>query len=490
MYTQSALSVDGRRKKRRIRLFGAGAAILLAVVCGGGWLLLSGRGEDATARDKASAAAQSPDEVRETVERRPASTAGRMAFRFSVDDLSPGESYDMPGMWATDTLLVKGINRSLVAFGIGKDAKPGDESWTLKFPGPICGTTRHVTVDDRTAVLFKSATTRGAVCDHVAFVDLDTGRKLWEARYKTTSTGADGDPMGVTLTRSTVAVSWGEGSGAYDMDTGKKLWSSIRSDGCQDAGNAGGGALLIRVDCWSKDTETWSYRVWRPDPRTGKVLWTYRISDNIKDVGLLSAEPPVLAAAAGDIGFTDLISLDDKGGYRATIRLKGGTYLAKCADLGAYNAIDDCPGTVVGDGQVFLTSREDSDAVIEDNSNWITGFDLATGKTTKKFESGRSQLLYPLRMSGGQLLAFRSSADGIRPYGVVSLDPRSGKETPYFYFGLPSDAQLMTDLNLADVVVQNGRLFFGMKKAEGPGEDEQKRWIWLVLGVEAVKPGT
>ncbi|MFK4147373.1 PQQ-binding-like beta-propeller repeat protein [Streptomyces sp. NPDC004065] len=489
MFTESSVAADraAARGRRRRLLGGALAAVLAAAV--GVAALLSSAGDDSRPAGGSRAAAPAPDDIREPVEKRPASTAGRMAFRFSVDDLGPGESYDMPGMWATDKLFVKGINSSLAAFPVGKDAKPGQETWKLKFRGLICGTTRHVTADDRTAVLFRSSTDRHAVCDHVALVDLDNGTKLWEARYKTRSTGADGDPMGLTLTRSTVIVSWAQGSGAWDMDTGKQLWNREQTGDCFDAGNAGGDALLIRVDCWTKGTEGLSYRVLKVDPRSGRVLWTYKVADGVKDVGLLSAEPPVLATAAGDIGFTDLVSLGRDGRYRATIRLEGGHYLAKCADLGTYNGIDDCPGAVVGDGQVFLVSREDPDATIEDNSNWIIGFDLATGHTTKKFESGRSQLLYPLRMSGDRLLAFRSSADGIRPNGLVSLDPATGRETPYFYFGLPAEAQLLTDLNLADAVVRDGRLFFGLKRATGP-EGKDKRWIWLALGVEAVKPGT
>lgn len=106
--------------------------------------------------------------------------------------------------------------------------------------------------------------------------------------------------------------------------------------------------------------------------------------------------------------------------------------------------MDNCPTIVVGDGQVFLMSREDPDGTIVNNSNWIIGFDLATGKTVKKFESGRDQLLYPLRMSGDQLLALRESSDHITPMGLVSLNPRTGKETPYLYFDLPSEAWTLT----------------------------------------------
>jgi len=494
MYTQSAVAADQGHRRRRTVLLSLLSVIVIAALCVGGWFLSTARGDGAPADGAASARRQGPDDIRETIEKRPAGTAGQMAVRFSVDDLHPGETYAMPGMWATDRLIVKGINRSLVAFRMGKDASPGDEAWMLKFPGPICGTTRHTTVNDRTAVLYKSGTASGAICDHVAFVDLDTGKKLWDTRYKT-ATSADHSPMAeersaVTLTRSTVAVSWSEGAAAYDMDTGRQLWKSGRTGDCSNAGNAGQGALLMRLDCWPKGSDVPKYRVQRVEPRTGKVLWTYQVPDSVKDVGLLSAEPPLVALAAGDVGFTDLVSLDGKGRHRTTISLQSGTYLAKCADLGEYNAIDDCPGVVVGDGQVFLASRENLEAGIEGTSNWIIGFDLATGNTTKKFESGRGQLLNPLRMSGDQLLALRSSADGIRPHGLVSLDPRTGGETPYFYFGLPAEGDLLNDPNLADVLVQNGRLFFGMKEAQGPSKDEQKRWIWLVLGVEAVKPGT
>jgi hypothetical protein len=213
------------------------------------------------------------------------------------------------------------------------------------------------------------------------------------------------------------------------------------------------------------------------------VNWTYHVTKGVKGVNLVSAEPAVLAVAAGDVEITDLISLDDHGEYRATIRVEGGHYVAKCVDEVDYGAVDDCPSMVVGDGQVFLMSREDPDGSIVNNSNWVIGFDLATGKTVKKFESGSDQLLYPLRMSGDQLLALRESSDHITPMGLVSLNPRTGKETPYLYFDLPSEAWTLTDQELNDIIVQNGRIFFGAKQASGPSNAKEKVWEWLVLGV-------
>ncbi len=38
----------------------------------------------------------------------------------------------MPGTWATDKILAKGINQTLVGFRTGTDAVPGDEVWKLR----------------------------------------------------------------------------------------------------------------------------------------------------------------------------------------------------------------------------------------------------------------------------------------------------------------------------------------------------------------------
>ncbi|MFK0021941.1 PQQ-binding-like beta-propeller repeat protein [Streptomyces sp. NPDC090798] len=482
MYTQSALTADGRQKKRRWKLFGGVAILLIGALSVGSWLLWHGGSVSAQTAGKPSASAeQGPRDIRETVESRPANAAGRMAFRFSADDMRAGESHAMPGMWATDKILAKGINRTLVGFKVGKDATTGDESWRIRLAGPICGTTRHVTVGDRTAVLFRSGVDTHAPCDHVAFVDLDTGKKLWEARFS--KVNALYDTPSVTMTRATVAVAWGKGSQAYAMDQGKLLWTSTPPPKCKDGGLAGGRALLIRTDCFDEKSLAGSYRVRKVDPRTGKVDWTYQVAKGVRSVYLVSAEPAVLAVAAGDVEITDLISLDEHGKYRVTIRVEGGHYVADCVDDEEDGAVDNCPTIVVGDGQVFLTSREDPDGTIVNNSNWIIGFDLATGKTVKKFESGHDQLLHPLRMSGDQLLALRESSDHITPMGLVSLNPRTGKETPYLYFDLPTEAWTLTDPTLNDIVVQNGRIFFGTKQASGPSHAKEKAWEWLVLGV-------
>ncbi|MFE2053664.1 hypothetical protein [Streptomyces sp. NPDC059459] len=183
--TQPPSRAETREPKRgRKALTGFLAGVVAAGLACGGWLLW-GEGGDTASTDKARAAdAQGPLDVRETVEKQPASTVGEMGFRFSVDDMAPGERVDMPGIWATDRILAKGVNQTLVGMRIGTDVAPGEEQWRLGLDGPIRGYTRHVTVDRRTAVLFRADDQEeDAYFNQVALVDLDDGRLVWEDRF-------------------------------------------------------------------------------------------------------------------------------------------------------------------------------------------------------------------------------------------------------------------------------------------------------------------
>ncbi|MFJ4469664.1 PQQ-binding-like beta-propeller repeat protein [Streptomyces sp. NPDC089424] len=503
MYTQSVMSAEAARTKRRRKLLVWPLALVLVIALGaGGWLLWGGDSGGSRAKTQA-VAGQSRLDVRASVEKRPASTVGKMAFRLSVDDMSPGEQYEMPGIWATDKILAKGINKTLVGFAVGTDAAPGDEKWKLPLDGPICGYTRHVTNENRTAVLYRANDDEeeDAYCNQVAFFDLDDGRMVWSREFPATQSSATSripansalqDTPSVTLVHDTVAVSWGGGTTAYGMDFGKKRWSTKAHGVCQDSGVAGGGALLVRELCQSNDKslpvdspEHIRYQVRKVDPATGRTLWSYAAAKGIRDVSIPSADPAVLAVAAGDAGITELLSLDDDGESRATIRLQNGTYLGECP-LDDYLAIDYCPTVAVGSKQVFLRSKDDIGAV---TANWVIGFDLATGNTTTKFDSGPNALLIPVRTSGDQLMALRQSQDNITPNALVSLDPETGKETPYFYFVLPAEASTFTSIAFNDVLVQSGRLFISPKSVTGPSAD-QPQWIYLVLGIESTTPTT
>ncbi|MEV6948356.1 hypothetical protein AB0N07_41845 [Streptomyces sp. NPDC051172] len=321
MYAQPAPPAQPPRQKRRPKWPLALLALVLVAALGTGGRLLWGAG-DGTKTSNGAATRQGPLDIRETVEKKPASPTGKMAFRFSVDDLSPGEHYQMPGMWATDKIIAKGINKTVIGLRIGTDATPGDEKWKLPLDGPICGYTRHVTNDHRTAVLFRANDLGTAFCNHVAFFDLDDGREIWDADFPVSelgdghgmATGGDTqDTPSVTLVHGTVVVTWGGGTDAYRMKDGTRAWETVSSGSCQDMGAAGGGALLVRQQCWNDkapadSTDATTYKARKVDPTTGRVLWTYSAAKGIRDLDIPSAEPPVLVVQAGGIGLSGMLS--------------------------------------------------------------------------------------------------------------------------------------------------------------------------------------
>lgn len=444
------------------------------------WAGLPGGGKGDAAGGH-SARKQAPDEVRETVEKRPKDRSGHLAVSL-VDELEPGKTLNMPGTWATDTVLVKGMNSTLEGITIGTD----DEAWHYNLSGAICGTTQHVTADGRTAVLFRSGNGK-SLCNQLAFFDLDNGKKLWQVTIPTSKSSFGEDLPNVTLTRGVVATAWSGGSAAYDMSGGEQLWERKRTSECREDGFAGGRALVIELHCMPDPSKPLisEIRVQRRDPRTGEAMWTYKVPKGIELAYLVSAEPPVIAVSAGEAGLTEMISLDGKGKYRATIRLEDGRYDLDCAvDDMQSSALDHCAPVVIGRSQAFVTGGEQTEG-INHTSNWIVSFDLATGKTVKKFDSGADQMIYPIRMSGDRLLAFKEGTDNFAPSSVVSLNPATGTETPYYYFNVPSEAHFM-DPKTDGIVFEGGRIFFASTQVQGEGQKGKPARIWGAVGIESV----
>ena len=183
---------------------------------------------------------------------------------------------------------------------------------------------------------------------------------------------------------------------------------------------------------------------------------------------------------------TDLITLDgDDGTKLATISMGGDAYDPGCGDRyfssGFFGDLENCDGVVVGRDQVFVTSKDQSD--IDQPENWIVAFDRTTGKTEGKLDGRSLEPVVPLRMSGDRLLVLRSSLSDIEPSAVLSWDPRTGRQTPYLLFGLPSDEQgELSDPTRSDIVVERGRVFFA-KRELAADDKHPKDAVLAVLGI-------
>lgn len=513
-FTQSALVAD--RVNKRKRLTRALAVLLAAVLCVGGGAIWAVAGDDEQQAKKPTAARQAPDDIRDTVEKIPRTPEGRLAVDYTEDEFEKRfkrDSVYAPGAWATDKHFVRGVGDTLKGFKFGTF----EEDWSKELTGPICDTTRHVTADGRTAVLLqerepkdkkpkddKSKDEKGKKnnkdkknkdkkgkdkkgkdtdtddapdkysCTQLAFFDLNTGEKLWQVKLPDAK-GAYAPNTNVTMTRGTVAVAWGYGSVAYDMKRGRQLWSTTGAGECRDLGFAGGRDLLALAQCG--DASEPQFKVQKVRPRTGKAEWTYKVTRGVGRVYLVSSNPAVLAVATGDITVTNLITLDDQGDRRATINMPEDRFLDNC-HKSLFGNVESCDGIVVGKDQLFLATDEGRLA-----DNWIVSYDLKTGKMVRKFDSKPDLPIHPLRVSGGKLLAFRPSIDDIAPAAVLSLDPRTGKETPYLLFAMPDRGKL-EDPKQSEIILEDGRIFFAPRELTAENGGPWERMAFGALGIE------
>ncbi|WP_330285058.1 outer membrane protein assembly factor BamB family protein [Streptomyces sp. NBC_00588] len=480
-FTQSTRTAQ-QRKLRRIRLWCAFTGFLAVLLGIGGWIMWPAGNSDSPANVRS--AVLSPNAIRETVEKTPRSPEGQTGARWYEDGYKKYETHKAPGTWATAKIVARGIGTGTVT---GVDARTGDKAWTFKLKGHLCATTQHVTNAGETAVVAQSEPAHmedGAPaldgCDQVIFFDVDTGKKLWQVKLPRAQSASVFN-TNVTMTRGTVAVAWGDGSAAFAMDHGQRLWASTGASACRDIGFAGGRALLALVNCEENGDAT--YRVQKIDPQTGKPKWNYRVSRGVKSVYLPSSEPPVLAVAAGDDKVTDLITLDDQGRHRATISMQD--YYDPMCSRQEYGVIERCDALVVGREQLFVASKDTIE--VDQASNWIISFDLATGKTGRKFEGRAASPIYPLRMSGDKLLAYRESSIDVGLSAVISIDPTTAEQTPYLLFGLDTQTgPEVQDPSMADIVVEHGRVFLAPKEIEGDATDEDNLAL-VVLGMEPAK---
>ncbi|WP_447040331.1 outer membrane protein assembly factor BamB family protein [Streptomyces sp. DSM 118878] len=260
---------------------------LIAALCSGAWALWGTGGGDASDQ-RPAAVRQPPDAIRETVEKSPRTPEGGTVAEYTAKTLKEGEEVSAPGLWVTDKIVAKGTGNLIRGIRI----KDSEEAWQIKFPGPVCAVTRHVSTDDRTAVVHagqrpsKSDGNEGATvsCDRIAVFDVDTGRKLWDKKLFGESAPAMSVTM--TMTRGTVVAATGEASVAYDMTSGKRLWGDTKPSTCRERGFAGGRDLLALVQCG--DGTDPEFRIQRIAPRSGKPVWTYKVAQGSR----VSGSPP------------------------------------------------------------------------------------------------------------------------------------------------------------------------------------------------------
>ncbi|MBO0513918.1 hypothetical protein J0695_19245, partial [Streptomyces beijiangensis] len=273
------------------------------------------------------------------------------------------------------------------------------------------------------------------------------------------------------------------GGAVWDLATGAQRWApEPNSENCADRGYGGGKALVAIRGCG--DYSSPQLTVQPLNPVTGKAVSSYALPRGVQYAHIVSTDPLVVAAEVGSgagagSGVSDYFSIDAKTGkLRSRIAADANKYGGKCDSTN----VEGCRYMVVGNDRLYLPTEEHDGGGDTGRVNEILSFDLATGKqTSDKADSGTRYAIYPLRMDGGNLVAYKRP-----PYDkggqVVSIDGGTFKQT--VLLENPSDKSVRDvetsfSLDGAELRFQNGRLYIAdtILSAESSYSGDEKRYL-------------
>ncbi|MEU7696907.1 PQQ-binding-like beta-propeller repeat protein [Streptomyces sp. NPDC039028] len=416
-------------------------------------------------------------------EKPPADTQAKMTFK--VEQPAVPDVTDVSGSWITDKAYVKTGVDSIVAY----DRDKGTVLWKLPLTGQVCGSSRHVTADNKVPVLFEAkkrvAPRYYQQCTEVGLVDLNAGKLLWSTSV---TGGTAGDQKvrfsEITLSGKTVAAGGTDGGAAFDLANGNPRWKPQANDqNCFDQGYGGGEGLVAVRKCGPYDAQY--VMIQNLDPVSGAPVAQYKMPTGVKYASVVSTKPLVVAADVGDSagdgsGISDFFSIDEKTGkLKAKITADADQYAGRCRST----RVEACTQVVVGNGRLYVPTEqhEGSTGEFGDETNELIAFDLATGRTApEKADAGDKYTLVPLRMDGGNIIAYKEP-----PYDkggrIVSIDGATMKET--LLLENPADKTIHDVENsfspdYAEILYRDGRVFMSdmmlskPRASASPGDKE------------------
>lgn len=480
----------GKKLSTQMQIIIAAAVAVILIIVGGVWYANSG--EDDPVNDaKGSSGATgggggdgggAPDGGGK--EKAPANTKAKVAFQLPLPKVNDITAVN--GSWVTDKAYVKTGIESVVGYDIAK----GTPLWTTPLPGQPCAASRHVK-DNKTAIVFEAAKRvppkNFQPCTEVGVIDLVTGKLLWRKSVTSPDSGDEKASFDeVTIGAATVAAGGLDGGAAWDLTTGKELWKpQVNAEDCEDRGYGGGEALVAARLCGSVDAPT--LLIQNLDPKTGAPLSSFKMPPGVEDAGIVSTKPLVVAADVGDTagdgsGISDFFSIDEKTGkLKVKIAANAERYSAECDSTG----VEVCHRVVVGNNKLYLPTEDHEGGGEYGDTNEIVSFDLTTGKpTADKADAGDRYSMFPLRMDGGNIIAYKKP-----PYDkggqVVSIDGATFKQT--VLLENPSDksvrdAESSFVLDSAEIRYTDGRLFIADNMFDAPsGSSDRKEYLAIAF---------
>ncbi|MGW3162154.1 outer membrane protein assembly factor BamB family protein [Streptomyces sp. NPDC001142] len=416
-------------------------------------------------------------------EKAPTDPKAGVAFQAPMPKVTDVTKLD--GSWLTDKAYVKtGLNEI-----VGYDRVKGTKLWSIPLAGQLCAASRHMSADYKTAVVFEEGRpTKGKKyppCNQIGGLDLKTGKLMW-SKSVTAETSGDAAVRfaEVTVSGTTAAAGGLEGGAAFDLNTGAERWKPKASaDGCFDRGYGGGEALAVVRSCGGYDDP--QLVVQALNPTTGAPISSFKMPPGVDYASIVSTKPLVVAADVGDTagdgsGISDFFSIDASTGKLLTrIAVDGDKYAARCAST----EVESCGKVAVGNNRIYVPTEDHEGTGEYGDTNEIVSFDLTTGKPTgDRADAGDRYTMYPLRMDGGNIIAYKRP-----PYDkggqIVSIDGGTFKQT--LLMENPSD-KAIRDVessftpDYSEMLYEDGRLYLSgtlVSKPHGSLDTDRRLFV-------------
>ncbi|MFG3101617.1 PQQ-binding-like beta-propeller repeat protein [Streptomyces sp. NPDC048182] len=384
---------------------------------------------------------------------------------------APGSGADAPGMWITGKTAVKAAYKQLLAFRVAD----GTPAWApITFPQKICAVTHEKTAADKIVVAYMSGTSDRAKCNQLQEIALDTGAKGWTQKVPDGELFDSTLSIELTLSGTTLMVGRDQSGTAFDVTTGKKLYDKKRyGDACFPAAFAGGPTRFLQVaSCGAGGTKEHE-EIQELDPKTGKVLWTYRYAKGWRVQRTYSVEPLVVHATNEDKKAWNIASFTSAGRIRSQVHVDED--FAPACDSGILDRdLQGCSGAVVAGDALYLPTEATSGA------NEVVAIALATGKEKWRVKSPADKAMTPVKAEGGRLVAY--VAPSSEAGGQVVAIPTTGTAHPATKLlqNPAGVAEIESGFYSKDVDWVDGRFYLSTTTLTG--NDEAKEKLMLAYG--------
>ncbi|MEU3732658.1 PQQ-binding-like beta-propeller repeat protein [Streptomyces sp. NPDC033538] len=384
---------------------------------------------------------------------------------------APGSGADAPGMWVTGDTAVKAAYKQVFAYGVG-DGKP---AWDpITFPEEICAVTPQKTAADKIVVAYMSGSSDRAKCNQMQEIDLATGAKGWKGEVEDGELFDSALSVELNVSGNVMMVGRSQSGTAYDVTSGKKLYDKKRyGDACFPAGFATGPTSIVQVASCGAGGNNEHDEVQGLDPKTGKVLWTYKYEKGWRVERAYSVDPLVVYATNEEKKVWNISTFTSKGTVLEQVGVDE-DFAPECGWAILDRDLQGCEGVAVAAGTLYLPTEATSGA------NEIVAIDLATGKEKWRAKSPADESMIPMKVEGDQLIAYvRPSYDAGGQ--IVSIATGGNSHEPAKLLQNPQGvADIENSFYSKDIDWVDGRFYISTTRLTG--NDESKEKLMLAFG--------